>query len=388
MAKTNYAIATGNVTFSNYNLANEPSVLTATETLAVTQAIERGIAEAGSVAISYNGFVNDPNFTTLFTGSFVEGGGTSSGTAYSSAQIAACFSVSANETLSFGIDAKITTEAKELEKNAKSEYNEAKSTVGFLLLKKEELNKFSIVDYAGMGAELISSQRKADLTTGKSNSLKITSPLAKSKDIGGNNSKDGIIADIGAYYEKTFNQNTDLILVKVTKSYTTFASDAKIAEYDKKGWMTGSVQNDALTGTFKGDNIYASLGNDAVFGAAGNDLIDGSDGDDILFGGGGTDKLIGNNGADLFVLTTNPKWNLGPDIILDFKPGADRILLIENPIKYAYDSLTDASAGAMNQSQFNEIDYDSTTGALSYKGNEIAMLPGLPDLTPDDFSIL
>ncbi|MDJ0680963.1 MAG: M10 family metallopeptidase C-terminal domain-containing protein [Xenococcus sp. (in: cyanobacteria)] len=388
MTGTNYAIATGEVTFSNYNLANEPSVLTASETLAVTQAIEKGIAVADSFAISYSGFAKDDNFTSLFTETIVAGEGTSSGTAYSSAEIAASFSVSEKETLSFGIDAIIATKAKELKKNAKSEYNEAKSTVGFLLLKKEGLNKFSVVDYAVMGAELISSERRADLTTGKSKSLKITSPLAKSKDLGGKNGTDYLKADIGGYYEKTFNQDTDLVLVKVTKSYATFASDAKIAKYEKKGWVTGSVQNDALTGTSKKDKIYGSLGDDILFGGGSNDWLDGGDGDDILFGGGGTDKLIGNSGADRFVLKTNSKSISRPDTISDFTSGVDQILLIENPIKYSYDAFINGSAVPMNESQFDEIDYDFTTGTLSYKGNEIAILSGLPDLTSEDFSML
>ena len=239
-----------------------------------------------------------------------------------------------------------------------------------------------------MEAELISSQRSVDLTTGKSNSLKITSPLAKSKDLGGKNGTDYLKADIGGYYEKTFNQDTDLVLVKVTKSYATFASDAKIAKYEKKGWVTGSVQNDALTGTSKKDKIYGSLGDDILFGGGSNDWLDGGDGDDILFGGGGTDKLIGNSGADRFVLKTNSKSISRPDTISDFTSGVDQILLIENPIKYSYDAFTNGSAVPMNESQFNDIDYDSTTGALSYKGNEIATLSGLPHLTSEDFLML
>ncbi len=383
MTNDNYAIATGNLTLSNYNLPSEPLVLTTTETIAVTKALERGIAVADGLAISYSDFANDANFTTLFTESIVAGGGTSLGTANSSAEIVAGFSVKAGEKLSFDIDTIIETQAKELEKNAKSEYNEAKSTVGFLLLKKEGFNNFSVIDYAGIEAELISSERVAELTITKSNSLKITSPLAKSQDIGGNNRTDYLKADLGAYYEKTFNQNTDLILVKVTKSYTTFVSDAKILEYDKLGYITGSIRDDVLFGTLKDDHIYASFGNDTIFGTAGNKVIDGSYGDDILYGGSGEDILKGGSGADQFVLTTNPWFNLGKDIILDFTPGEDKILLIDSSIDYSY-----GPVGAINQSQLNEINYDTTTGALSYKGNEIARLSGLPDLTSEDFSML
>ena len=383
MAQENYAIATGNLTFFNYNLPNEPSVLTVTETITVTKAIERGIAVADGLGISYSGFADDANFTTLFTESIVAGGGTSSGTADSSAEIVACFSVKAGEKLSFDIDTIIATEAKELEKNAKSEYNEAKSTVGFLLLKKEDFNKFSVIDYVGIEAELISSERVADLTISKSNSLKITSPLAKSEDIGGNNSTDYLKADLDASYEKTFNQNTDLILVKVTKSHTTFISDSKILEYDKLGYITGSIRDDVLFGSLEDDHIYASFGNDTIFSTAGNNMIYGGDGDDILYSGSGNDILKGGSGADQFVLTTNPWFNLDKDIILDFTPGEDKILLIDNSMKYSY-----GPVGAINQSQLNDINYDPTTGALSYKGNEIAILSGAPSqLTPDDFLI-
>ncbi len=380
MTNDNYAIATGNLTFSNYNLPSEPLILTTTETIAVTKALERGIAVADGLAISYSDFANDTNFTTLFTESIVAGGGTSSGTANSSAEIVAGFSVKAGEKLSFDIATIIETQAKELEKNAKSEYNEAKSTVGFLLLKKEDFNKFSVIDYAGIEAELISSERTADLTITKSNSLKITSSLAKSQNIGGNNRMDYLKADLGASYEKTFNQNTDLILVKVTKSYTTFVSDAKILEYDKLGYITGSIRDDVLFGTLKDDHIYASFGNDTIFGTAGNNVIDGGYGDDILYSGTGNDILKGSSGADQFVLTTNPWSNLGQDIILDFTPGEDKILLIDSSIDYSY-----GPVGAINQSQLNEINYDTTTGALSYKGNEIAILLGVSQLTSGDF---
>jgi Ca2+-binding RTX toxin-like protein len=63
-----------------------------------------------------------------------------------------------------------------------------------------------------------------------------------------------------------------------------------------------------------------------LFGGAGRDVLIGGAGADLIYGAGGADDLVGGEGADIFqyrwASDSGPK---GPDSILDFRPGEDRI---------------------------------------------------------------
>ena len=74
-------------------------------------------------------------------------------------------------------------------------------------------------------------------------------------------------------------------------------------------------------------------GGDLLFGGAGNDLLEGNRGNDWLSGGKGDDELWGGSGADTFVFTS------GHDVIHDFNPLIDRILIDEQLFSVAANRL-------------------------------------------------
>jgi len=87
--------------------------------------------------------------------------------------------------------------------------------------------------------------------------------------------------------------------------------------------VVGSVNSDGLFGDDSGVVLDGGPGHDLLVGGAGLDVLIGGTGDDTLEGGLGLDILTGGLGADRIVLN----WNDGPDIITDFQPGTDKIVL-------------------------------------------------------------
>ncbi|WP_339951267.1 calcium-binding protein [uncultured Albimonas sp.] len=67
-------------------------------------------------------------------------------------------------------------------------------------------------------------------------------------------------------------------------------------------------------------------GADSLYGGAGEDVIYGGGGDDVLGGEGGDDRLVGGKGADEFEYFMGG----GADLIVDFKPGEDLLVLISD----------------------------------------------------------
>ena len=96
--------------------------------------------------------------------------------------------------------------------------------------------------------------------------------------------------------------------------------------------------------------------NDDLTGGAGNDTLTGGAGNDTLTGGVGDDILTGGADADTFVFNSSLE---GIDTITDFS----HIELDKIQIGSGF--------GATDTSQFN---YDPGTGALSFNGNEFAIL--------------
>jgi Ca2+-binding RTX toxin-like protein len=73
------------------------------------------------------------------------------------------------------------------------------------------------------------------------------------------------------------------------------------------------------------ENVFMGNGNDRVTGSVVKNRINGGGGDDILAGGLGRDRLTGGAGSDRFVFGEIGRAN--SDIITDFTPGLDRIVL-------------------------------------------------------------
>ncbi|HWJ93694.1 MAG TPA: Ig-like domain-containing protein, partial [Telluria sp.] len=99
------------------------------------------------------------------------------------------------------------------------------------------------------------------------------------------------------------------------------------------------------------DTSYAGgNGEDILFGMDGADTLDGGNGKDVLVGGAGIDTLIGGNGADTFVISADS----GRDIVVDFKPNLDRIL-----VGYSGGDVTAWIKGAHSGTGFAFADVDT-----------------------------
>jgi Calx-beta domain/RTX calcium-binding nonapeptide repeat (4 copies) len=87
--------------------------------------------------------------------------------------------------------------------------------------------------------------------------------------------------------------------------------------------VCGGSGNDYLRGNENNDLLDGCEGNDTLLGGKENDTIFGGVGDDFLSGDSGDDFLIGGSGGDRFLLSADS----GMDIIRDFEPGKDAIVL-------------------------------------------------------------
>lgn len=92
---------------------------------------------------------------------------------------------------------------------------------------------------------------------------------------------------------------------------------------DGRDVLFGGAGDDSLSGGAGDDRLLGGAGNDLVLGGSGDDRLSGRDGDDVLEGGAGNDRLNAGNGADQFVFGVDD----GNDVILDFRPGEDKLVL-------------------------------------------------------------
>ncbi len=138
----------------------------------------------------------------------------------------------------------------------------------------------------------------------------------------------------------------------------------------------GGAGDDALDGGEGYDRIYGGPGNDAISAGAGADKIKGDAGDDILTGGTGADHFVfaayGETGSGF----------AGHDIITDFNPKEDRLLLVGG---YRF-------ADLFNSALYPALAVDTAEGLrLTYADNGATiLLKGVTraDLTPNNFHIL
>ncbi|MBU7583734.1 MAG: M10 family metallopeptidase C-terminal domain-containing protein [Nostoc sp. TH1S01] len=334
----NYVNATGSTSFLNYS--HRPSgTLTNAQTATL---VKGGVAVAGAEAGAII-FQDDPTFSTLFTNSDGIGvDGAFTGSASSETKVVASFEVGKNSNFSFEFSANLSLIAQEIE-NPDTEYNQANSRIGFLVLDTTNPDKPKGIDYFGINGKLISSKQIGITKFGGSKNVNIISSN-EVKDINGNNGEDLITDDVFGSYQKYFKKDTRITLVQINVSEVKFAGDTLIGNLGEDV-IYGTIWNDKLRGTNGADKIYGSLGNDQIKGkkgddilegGQGNDLLDGGkgndqlyggSGDDILIGGKGNDVLVGGEGYDQFIFRRGHSFIKGEfDVIEDFEASVDKIV--------------------------------------------------------------
>ena len=101
------------------------------------------------------------------------------------------------------------------------------------------------------------------------------------------------------------------------------AGDDRLAGGSGNDTLFGQAGADLLKGGTGDDVLKGGAGNDTLYGNGGNDTIHGGAGADRIAGGKGDDHLWGGAGADTFVFAPLQ----GRDVIHDFQPGLDRLVL-------------------------------------------------------------
>ncbi|BDI20197.1 hemolysin D [Nostoc cf. commune SO-36] len=125
--------------------------------------------------------------------------------------------------------------------------------------------------------------------------------------------------------------------------------------------ITFNVLNfDNLIGTNASDNITGDSQDNRLEGRDGDDTISGGFGNDSIIGGLGKDTLIGGLGADKFIFNS---FSEGIDTIKDYNFGQSDIIQVSK-----------VGFGTTNSGDFF---YDTSSGNLSFLGNQFAFLENL-----------
>jgi Ca2+-binding RTX toxin-like protein len=135
-------------------------------------------------------------------------------------------------------------------------------------------------------------------------------------------------------------------VIKGTSGDDNLAGDAKdhvILGLDGNDTVAGGANNEAIDGGAGNDKLSGGGGNDLLIGGPGNDTLNGGTGDDTLVGAPGNDVLMGGPGADVFVIAGGPHAG-GPDRILDFTHGEDRLFFGPHQVATAADFATATAA--------------------------------------------
>ena len=146
------------------------------------------------------------------------------------------------------------------------------------------------------------------------------------------------------------------------------------------------------------DEVHGDGGDDTLDGGDGSDVVDGGTGSDTLVGGLGKDSLTGGASADSFLFDVAAgKANM--DVIEDFEPGRDKILLDDAIFASIGPKLAKKEflAGKKAKDANDFVIYNQKKGTLSYdadgngkaSGSELfAKVDKGLDLTHKDFLIV
>jgi Ca2+-binding RTX toxin-like protein len=135
--------------------------------------------------------------------------------------------------------------------------------------------------------------------------------------------------------------------------------------------------NDYIKIILGNNYVDGGLGNDQIIGGSGDDKLFGNFGNDLIIDGAGNDLLSGGDGQDLFIIESSKNNNFSHDIIEDFNPLQDKIIIksnFTNPLNFLE---------IINNSKNLENDCELSLG------NQKLILKNikLTDLSPQNFVI-
>ncbi|MBD0385925.1 MAG: calcium-binding protein [Nostoc sp. C3-bin3] len=116
--------------------------------------------------------------------------------------------------------------------------------------------------------------------------------------------------------------------------------------------VIGTNESDSITGDSQDNRLVGNAGNDTISGGLGNDTIIGGEGNDVLTGGFGADKFTFNSAKE------------GLDIIKDYN--------------FAQGDVIEVSKVGFGTTNVSDFSYDTSSGNLSFLGNQFASLENLP----------
>ena len=184
-------------------------------------------------------------------------------------------------------------------------------------------------------------------------------------------------------------QGVDTVRTGYTHTLADNVEDLELI-WSGNAWGTGNALDNRLVG---------NSGNNTLKGLAGDDTIHGGGGSDRIAGGPGNDVLDGGAGSDSFIFDAPLDSGANVDLVLDFDPAADRILLDQSVFAGIGPGELAAAAFVIGQAAVtgaNRIVYDSDAGDLFYDPDgsgaadqfHFATLAPHLALSPDDFTIV
>lgn len=214
----------------------------------------------------------------------------------------------------------------------------------------------------GVGDDLLTGGDDNDLVDGQSGA----------DEVHGGSGDDIVHADAGESDEADGGSGNDLLVfhaVGFNEDINFDFSDPSAAHVTSDGTTILALDQLVYLGAAANDFVIGGDSDDWLAGNEQNDFLEGGDGDDALYGGhardtltggSGDDDLQGGLGADRFVFGDND----GRDLVLDFKPGVDKLDVSTVDAVHGFGDLDVTDRGSSI-----EVDYGNGSFILAGVGN-------------------
>lgn len=174
----------------------------------------------------------------------------------------------------------------------------------------------------GAGDDLLFGEQGSDSLSGGSGNDRLDGGVGNDT-LSGGSGADTLIGGDGFDTASYASSSAAVYINLLTKSGV--GGDAQGDTLDGIDKVIGSSFNDSLVADDTGIVFEGGAGHDYLVGGTGLDVLNGGIGEDTIEGGRGLDVLTGGAGTDYFIFN----WGDGPDLVTDFQPGFDKIVLGE-----------------------------------------------------------